>query len=729
MAETWTTPEEVARESEELGQSEMAQVFKTEVAVHLKGANLCAFLRQEAGLHTLSADCWPDVFQRLLVSVYAEISRFNQSPSVRKELSRWVRIYRDHVSSLRKVELSVHRLGLTGYFEQVLADDEEKAIYDFYRAKDTWARVVMDCPRIFYPLPHCLRIEDPSKTKKKKDLEDVCTPRQEILERERIWMKKTSEDERYDEERGLAISKESHNFRMCYYRKDSVWIGIERTSRFGRHLALLTAMVQSQRNESFQVVIVLGFLALTDDFYSGDRVFSEDPTRGQIVRIVRYDIYRFLAKALCALHAHLDLPLACLEMMKRSSYPEVESPSPCLSDRGFTALVQMEIFVKYGFYSEAQELFWKWQGKFPSATVIHEELVMLQAAGILHSVQELLMEIWLTLKTHSQCDYNHGKMYLRHCWTEFVLPMVKVLYSKVYSLQSLLYRCLSDVAIRADFRLDLQYALSLSNFYKITAQSISVQGQLDCDLELENVWTQLQADQQPRKPNKMSNHLASFQLPLPSKSSDFFWKAHESSIAVKEILRFYCHVETPRIHADNLFTILTSALFHQRYNEFGVEVIRETLDSYRQSTGGRHHRIGLLNRYLSLKESPASVILPSAFTLDYSNVAFMTIPPPTNPLADAEFLETKTKTTTTTKKKKKILVHPYAREDELSSVDLTASQIRAFAVSTMRDCLDDFEGRDFGCSEKFCRYLRERDELMTVWIDSGLKCCRFATHL
>jgi hypothetical protein len=646
---------------------------------------------------------------------------------------------------LKKVEIPVHRLGLTGSFEQFLADPEEKALYDLYRAMDNNGRKPASCPRLFYPLPYCLRIDDPEATA--DALKKFYTPRREILSREQIWKLKTSVDEEYDEERGLAISKESHYFRIRFYHPASVWIRIERESQFSRHLALLTAMVQGLRNGSHQVVVVLAFLALTDKRYSGDRVASEDPTRAGIIRILRNDIYRYLAKAFCGLHACLDLPLACLEMMKRASFPDVQLPPPCVSDRGFTVLVQMEIYVTYGLYAEARDLFWKWHGKFPSASTIHEELVMLYCAGIFHVVQELLVEIRLTEKAHRQCSANNERLYLCHCWLDCVLPMVRTLYSRIFLLQSLLHRCLSDFAIRGDFRLDLHYALAVATFYQITAKRISIRYRLTYDDELEKLWNQLHSEQGKRE--TMSSHLAAFQFPLSSQNcQDFFRKSRDSAVEIKDILRFYCHVETPRIHADNLFTILTGALFHQRTDPFGAEAIRETLEAYRQSTGGRHHRILLLNRYLTSLECPSPVVLPSAFSPDSSNDAWLDIPPPQDPLEDAVVLgvergrrsrgatdpemeeqNQRGATIAMKMKKPKIQVHPFASRNQLSSRDLTSQRIRDFAVSTMSDCLGDFASYDLGCPEKFCRYLRERDDFMPAWIDSGLKCCRFASQL
>ena len=151
--------------------------------------------------------------------------------------------------------------------------------------------------------------------------------------------------------------------------------------------------------------------------------------------------------------------------------------------------------------------------------------------------------------------------------------------------------------------------------------------------------------------------------------------------------------------ADSLFTLLVSLLFHQNQYETKT-VIQETMLAYDKSTAGRHYRIPLLAQLLRYQESPREMELAApAWIPELDNI-------------DSGI-------------KAESVVHPTVTRSQLTADDLTASEIRNTAQSSMQDCLQGFEHQDFSSDEKFCCYLRKKDEMMPAWIDFGLKCFRF----
>lgn len=159
LAASWSDHLDVQKQMKELGDSDMALVFKAEVAVHLKGFQLVAFLHNVGGLDELMQRCWPEVFQRLLTSVYKEIARFDQTPRVRQALSRCIRRFREATESRATFHPAVHRLGLTGSYDQGLLDDEDVWLLEFYKAQDCQEAKLGFCPLLVYPLPYALRID------------------------------------------------------------------------------------------------------------------------------------------------------------------------------------------------------------------------------------------------------------------------------------------------------------------------------------------------------------------------------------------------------------------------------------------------------------------------------------------------------------------------------------------------------------------------------------------
>ena len=60
--------------SKEMGDTEMALVFKIEVATYLKRQSLAKFIQAEGWLTRLAQCAWPDQFQRHIINIYQELS-------------------------------------------------------------------------------------------------------------------------------------------------------------------------------------------------------------------------------------------------------------------------------------------------------------------------------------------------------------------------------------------------------------------------------------------------------------------------------------------------------------------------------------------------------------------------------------------------------------------------------------------------------------------------------
>ena len=94
LANHWMALGRVKEEMKAMGFSEMATVFKEEVAVHLNGHCLAEFLRWN-GLDTINQRGWPEVAQRLIVAVYLEMARFDQTQLATQDLSQRVKAFWD----------------------------------------------------------------------------------------------------------------------------------------------------------------------------------------------------------------------------------------------------------------------------------------------------------------------------------------------------------------------------------------------------------------------------------------------------------------------------------------------------------------------------------------------------------------------------------------------------------------------------------------------------------
>ena len=78
--------------------------------------------------------------------------------------------------------------------------------------------------------------------------------------------------------------------------------------------------------------------------------------------------------------------------------------------------------------------------------------------------------------------------------------------------------------------------------------------------------------------------------------------------------------------------------------------------------------------------------------------------------------------------------HPGVLQEKLTAIGISREEIKRFS-KTAKDSLNDFANYQTWSSssnnndDKFVAYLKQRDEMMPVWIDVGLTSFRLATHM
>ena len=693
VADTWSDRYEVWDRLEEMGRSPAASAFKAEIGVHLKGDNLVAFIRREGGLDALSQRSWPEVFQRLLRSVYAEMSRFDLAYPAKKELSRSIKAFRHKTLKRETLQVGVHRLGLTDMFYQPQLKGLDRQLWSFHQKEAFKDHVMIDYPPLKYPLPPVLC----NTNRAQAALYDRCYPiNTEVANKEAAWRRKVSSEVREREERGLELSKETKALFRSSLHPIMFWSNGAKKPLSERHAQLLITLVKLGAVGSHKVAVTAAFLILTHPFYSLDRIRLEEPELAPRFRDYRVDIYRVLSKSLAWLHASLDLPLAVLHLAKLHVHA---TQPPCLSELARLALIELEIHVRYGHYVRAGELFWSWFGCLPSSSRLFEEMVTLYCFGVFSSVQEQLMEALLTEGAHRDCNFTTG------CWELYVKPIAQAAGNKIFRLRCLLHRCESDVTVTDKFRRVLEQAQIICSFFNLCVLKISSRHRELFVLELK-VWQERCTWSRWAGPE-----LATFTYPVPRDVTDRDgWRCLVEYVRDYENRSFGEISSTgdyKRNNADFLFSLLLGLLLHQ-FNGFTYKhLIRECLETYKKSTVGRHHRIPLLEKLVDLHEGGDKLVVKPHKYLN------------------EEEREVARKVAEARGDKYRYPTHPTAKKEEVSYGELTVSAIRAFSISTMQDCLEDFERQDFSSADQFCRYLRERDDAAPAWIEFGLKCFRF----
>ena len=689
LANHWMELGQVKQEMNIMGNSEMAMVFKMEVAVHLKGHHLAAFIRSHGGLDTLTRKGWPEVAQRLIVAVYLEMTRFTQTQLARQDLSKCVQEFRKATQERPNVVMAIHRLGLSETYSQQNVKEDDIAIYQYHRTQAERVLCQGFCPMLIFPLVPILRI-DPKHT---RDMTDKCyLPCEAVRANEKRWRQKTSSQVQWEEDRGLVLSEESAEYRRYSYDDCEEWSHLENRSLVYRHFRLLQTIAQCSANNAHPLVLVACFLALVDPFYSADRMTLDEPLRAPLVRSCQMDIFFYLSRALCWLHAAMDVPLACYQKAKKMVMAQ---QPPCFSEQARLALMQQEILVRYGHYSRAREVLTIWFDKLPSTSWMHEELVMIHATGVFYATQEWIVAAHITNMIHEQCTNSNLKL----CWEQHVKPLLQKSMTQLLLLKSFLYRCLSDLTLRPQFKRDCHTSLEIAELYIITVTKMLRQTEYTYMDGLTTIFKRLKSSSTLYS----SLHLEPFNNPLPySVASAANWTTLINCVTsnAKTGFQGYSLTDKPRAYADALFTVLVSLLIHLPPWPMSAKVIElteTTLDMYRASTAGRHHRVGLLSRLLLLKTDPSSHRI---FT-DITGSASM-VRPPLN------------------------IYHPGANKSGLTAEETLTHDIRDYTESTMKHCLDNFEQQNFDNPEMFCQFIKNCDSLTPVWIDAGLRGFRFA---
>jgi hypothetical protein len=675
------------------GTSLMSRVFKTEIAVHCKGLVLAGFIKREGGLATLMRDCWTDVFERLLVAVYAEIARFDQVPIARRALSRCIRKFRERFLEREYAGFYpvIHRLGLTESYEPIsydskdqADDDDEQTLRGYYLQQDERSQCYRPVPPLFYPLPSVLRLD--------AALENAPATFQVspfIMKKQQMWKDCTLPRQRDLEIKGVELSDWSARFRTddnVHYR--SPWAQMENVSPFRCHVMLARCVVSSCCHGCYPATVVLSFLAFTDPHYSIDRVAIQDRCATARLRPVSVDVCRFLATALTALHCHLDLPLACLEKMKLLYSSQLERVS--LGDQGRMVLVQLEIYVRYGFLRQARDVFWTWFGAFPSTSWIHQELVLIYCSGVMQSALDDMLEIRLTASIHKICELNYK---VKTCRKTYVEPLLRKLNTKLMLIKSILLRTLSDMTLGENFRSDANNALIVCIMLLAIQKKEATQScRMSCANALENLHMRLHWNQYSWN----SPHLDAFFFLTPKDVDGLFeWSGVFNNILTDRIggMQADTHLETPLKYAERLYAVTAASVFFVSHVQF-TRYLEETRKMYVESTAGRHPRIAILERFLAFYDQEEQQDLdrmPSGRRIKAEQVHAS--------FTDPHFL---------------------------TAGGLVNRQAQDFAVATMRDCLRQFRGCHLQSNEGFCRYLRERDTTMPAILHAGLKVLRFS---
>ena len=698
VAERWTASAETEAQLKGQGggssSAEMAYVFKVEVGAQLKGQQLIVFLEWAGGLKELALHSWPEVFERILAAVYREMSLVGQSELVRRDLSHQVRVFREHTWKQKRLQTPLHRLGLTAAFKQRWLElENDDMLVEFFEIQDRRTIYFLCPPLLVFPLPPLLQVQPKSLVFNALDYYSVG---ERIKKAHKDWLRVVIPAERWAEERGQALSAASETFRKKAYHDDCPWLSKDAYSPEGLHLRILSIVAKNAYHGSPSVALAVAFMALLQPHYGAEAT----PT----ARIVRVDLFWYMGRALAWLHAGLDLPWACYEMAKTTVFRQGASGPPCLGEQARLVLLQLEIFVRYGFYDRARELFAAWFGRFPSIGWLHEELVLLHISGVFHSVQDSLIEFYITYLIHTQCSSSAP------CFELHMSPILRSASNRLLALRSILHRCLADPTVRDLFRNHCQLALDLCSYYQLSVKKAggANRGMFydDHRLELNRIWVQIRWNRDMFTDEKFfSEHLVAFTRSYPiCLKSDFAWNTltEELTTNIKKDLERESLSSSPRLHADYLYSLLVSALLHRK-TDSGLQLVRLTEEAYRKSTANLHHRLALLSQlrdYLVGIRRPLQSVCPE-FPI----------------LTRGVLNESLTKQSN--------IFHPSADREDVTVEHRTAERAHEFALSTMRDCLEDFNYQDFSSSEKFCRYLRNRDGCCPLWLENGLLCLRF----
>ena len=244
LANHWMALGRVKEEMKAMGFSEMATVFKKEVAVHLNGHCLAEFLRWN-GLDTINQRGWPEVAQRLIVAVYLEMARFDQTQLARQDLSQRVKAFWDITKERIYVVMTVNRLGLSKTYKQSDLSEYNAVIYQYHWTQAQRFLCQGFCPMLIFPLVPVLRI-DPKETRYM--VEKCYPPSESITANKKRWSQKVRSQVRWNKDGGFILSEELAEYRQNSYDDCEEWSHLEDRSLVYRHFMLLQTVAQCSFN-------------------------------------------------------------------------------------------------------------------------------------------------------------------------------------------------------------------------------------------------------------------------------------------------------------------------------------------------------------------------------------------------------------------------------------------------------------------------------------------------
>ena len=683
LAKTYSDNDTLLAELSNMDKKDISGFFKIQVGAFLKGTHLVQMIEKEKGLGKLEKNSCDQLFQKFLINVIQERDRLDQPQPIAVRLTNCLRVYKILVDRSPDVQHNVHRLGLTKVFKQDnLLTRLEFLVSDYYHHLDDRISYAAGSLPIVYPLPHVLRIDPVATGEKRRQ----CFPLGELVAKRMVEMYGTCESptERMEEMKGLALSHYSEMIRQERLNN----MALEKTVG-SRHLTCLSAMVRAQFNGAPQLVLITALMALVEPYYSAARAPLEDAGNAPMLKRFRFDIFWFLSCALSTFYASLDLPLACYAMAKKSLPRFV-----CVADQMRLAIMYQNILVMYGHWQPARTLFQQWFFRMPVSSWMFEELVLVHVKGVFRSIEELFVEIYITDIIHGNCGRLCDEMYMDKAY--------KTIDRRVSEIQRIAFQVLAKVHVQFRFQSELHLIVQVCSYYKIMLKKLERDNEKTYVDELRHIWQKMQWE----RSSTTSQHIQPFVRQLPyGIDSTYYW-----TIVINDTVnrnKRQCEtaglMSTSLSSADALFSLIGCMLHNKRTSVSLPDLISKAIDQYERFTNGRHYRISLLKKLQLVVNDPSDITLPFNESI--------VLPSHFRRSAVSHIVGCE---------------HPGVPQDKLTAIGMSLDEIKRFS-KTARDSLTEFASQEWSNDDMFVTYLKQRDEMMPVWIDVGLTSFRFAS--
>ena len=580
LAQAWSRDNSLLPDFCDHTSSEMGLIFQIQIAIYLRGIHLVQWIQAQGGLGRLSTCAWPDLFQKLLTTVFIETGRDFQRLSIMNSLRFLLEDYKKYLKTSPDIQHTLHQLGMTSFLPHGKTEFDENLMFFYYTfLDDRRVNFRMNLP-LELPLPFPLQIQSLQVNAVRKKYYASFSP---IQKKQLEWHQSVSQEEGLREREGKVLSAPTALKQKALYETYCQnWTPAE------RFISCISTMVRNQVNGAYPVVLITALFSLLHPFYS-----SKNQSDAPLLRRFRIDIFWFLSRALCSFYAQLDLPLACLHLARSSL-----GRFPCLSDRMREALLFQNMAVQYGHWEAAQQVFEEWLYQVPPASWLFEELVLVHMTGLFWQIENLLVEYYITEIFHEKCAGLCHKKYLSPCYARAI--------ELNFQISKLATKLIADKTIQMRFFNSLQIVTYLCSYYDLTLNTrlFFKSSRVYFDRDLRYIWQRLENCQQ----SHTSRHLLPFIKMLPYYvGSQYYWDKHIDShlIFLKKSMQSFSLVEHPKPHADWLFSLLTCMLYHNRHDPF-PHIIQATLEAYLKSTAERHYRIPLLQKLQKVYSNPTA---------------------------------------------------------------------------------------------------------------------------